>query len=45
MRDHTKPRQFTAWTVVTMLFWGAVGFLTLPLWIVPVWLAFRNNPD
>lgn len=43
--DYRKPRRFTVFTALGMLFWGALVLLTMPLWIVPAWLAFRSNAD
>lgn len=43
--DYRQPRRFTALTALGMLFWGTLALVTLPLWIVPVWMALSNNPD
>lgn len=43
--DIAKPRQMTLWTALTCGAVVIVSLVTMPLWIVPLWLALRNNPD
>jgi len=45
MRDYTKPRAFTIITTIQITLAGMIGLATLPLWILPVWLALRDNHD